>query len=78
MLHTDTVVRLAILINNNNIAKVCRSTAAVQEVIPEQSLDSTINKTADSDDKHIPPVFQTVYLPELDKCLRLVIDTTSH
>ena len=63
-----------------HIAKVCRSTAAVQEIIPEQSLDSTvitINKTADSDDKHIPPVFQTVYLPELDKCLRLVIDTAS-
>jgi len=50
-----------------HIAKVCRSTVAVQEVRPEQPLDSaviTINKTADSDDRHIPPVFQTVYLPE--------------
>ena len=56
---------------------MCRS---IQEVIPEQPLDSaviTINKTADSDDRHIPPVFQTVYLPELDKRLRLVIDTAS-
>ena len=63
-----------------HIAKVCRSTAAVQEVIPEQPLDSaviTIGKTADSDDRHIPPIFQTVYLPELDKRLRLVIDTAS-
>ena len=61
-----------------HIAKVCRSTAAVQG--PEQPLDSaviTINKTADSDDRHIPPVFQTIYLPELDKRLRLVIDTAS-
>ena len=71
MLHADTVVRLAIL---------PKSTAAVQDVIPEQSLDSaviTVNKTADSDNKHIPPVFQTVYLPELDKRLGLVIDTAS-
>ena len=75
MLHVDTVVRYV-----GHIAKMCHSTAAIQEIIPEQPLDSAViavNKTADSDDRHIPPVFQTVYLPELDKHLRLVIDTAS-
>ena len=43
-------------------------------VIPEQLLNSaliTVNKTADSDDRHTPPVFQ---LTKLDRHLHLVTD----
>ena len=48
-----------------HIAKVCRSTAAMQEISPELSLDSaviTVSKATDSEDQHILPVFQTKFM----------------
>ena len=63
-----------------HIAKVHLSTAVVQEASPELSLDLaviSVSKAANSEDQHIPPVFQTFLLPELDKCLRLVVDKAS-
>jgi len=48
-----------------HIAKVCCSTAAVV----------TVNKK--DEDQDIPPIFQTVYLPQLDKHLHLIVNTAS-
>ena len=36
-----------------------------------------VTVTKKEEEKDIPPIFQIVYLPELDKRLRLIVDTAS-
>ena len=56
---------------------MCRSTTAVvtDHQLPPESVVVTINKT--QEEQFIPPMYHTLYLPHLDKCLRVMIDTAS-
>ena len=60
-----------------HIARVCYSTTAVvtDNQPPPESAVVTINKT--QEEQFIPPMYHTLYLPQLDKRLRLMIDTAS-
>ena len=59
-----------------HIAKVCRSsTAAMRYNQQPESAVVTVSRT--EEEKFIPPAYQTLYLPDLDKHLRLMVDTTS-
>ena len=60
-----------------HIAKVCRSTTAVvtYNQPPPESAVVTINKT--QEEQFVPPMYHILYLPQLDKRLRLMIDTAS-
>ena len=58
-----------------HIAKVCRSATAAVHNQPLESAVVTVNKKEEVQD--IPPAFQTLYLPQLDKRLRLIVDTAS-
>jgi len=52
----------------------CSATAAVYNE-PLESAVVTVNKKGE--DQDIYPIFQTVYLPQLDKHLCLIVDTAS-
>ena len=58
-----------------HIAKVCRSATAAVHNHPLESAVVIVNKSRG--DQDIPPAFQVVYLPQLDKRLRLIVDTAS-
>ena len=60
-----------------HIARVCLSTTAVVTCSqpPPESAVVTINKT--QEEQFIPPMYHILYLPQLDKRLRLMIDTAS-
>ena len=55
-----------------HIAKVCHSATAAVHNQPLESVVVTINKSRG--DQDIPPAFQIVYLPQLDKRLWLIVD----
>jgi len=54
---------------------VCHSATAAVHNEPLESAVVTVNKK--DEDQDIPPIFETVYLPQLDKCLHLIVDTAS-
>ena len=59
-----------------HIARVCRSSTAV--VVYNQTLESavvTVRRT--QEEQFIPPVYHILYLPQMDKRLRLMVDTAS-
>ena len=58
-----------------DIAKVCRLATAAVHNQPLESAVVTVNKSRG--DQDIPPAFQVVYLPQLDKRLQLIVDTAS-
>ena len=60
-----------------HIARMCHSTTAVvtYNQPPPESAVVTINKT--QEEQFIPPMYHILYLPQLDKCLCLMIDTAS-
>ena len=59
-----------------HIAKVCRSsTAAMTYNQQPESAVVTVSRT--EEEQFIPPAYQTLYLPDLDKHLRLMVDTAS-
>ena len=59
---------------------MCRLAAAAvaAAAVHNQPLDSAVvTVTKKEEEKDIPPIFQIVYLPELDKSLCLIVDTAS-
>ena len=59
-----------------HIARVCRSPAAVV-VHNHMSESAVVTLKNKQDEQFIPPVYHVLYLPQLDKRLRLMVDTAS-
>ena len=60
-----------------HILKVCRAAAGVVQPTPQAPDSAVVPLSNPQQEAHIPPMFQTLLLPEFERQLKLIVDSAS-